>query len=120
MADLATTVVNKIWPDKSEQEKAELAASLAVIQGQLAVNQAEASTGDRFIGGWRPFIGWVCGCALAFHYIFRPLLPWVLALLGKPVPPIPPLDLGDLFTILLTMLGMGALRTREKEKGVAS
>lgn len=119
VADLANTVVNKIWPDKSEQERAQLAAAVAVVQGQLQVNQAEASSPSVFVAGWRPFIGWVCGAALVYHYILRPMLPWLLAFLGKPVPPIPPLDMGDLITILLGMLGLGGLRSFEKTKGVA-
>jgi hypothetical protein len=119
VADLANTVVNKLWPDKSEQEKQQLAAAVALVQGQLQVNQAEASSADPFTSRWRPFIGWICGFALAYHYIVRPMLPWLLALVGKPMPPIPPLDMGDLITILLGMLGLGSLRSVEKIKGAA-
>ena len=119
VADLANNVINKIWPDKSEQEKQQLAAAVTLVQGQLSVNQAEASNPNVFVSGWRPFIGWVCGAALVYHYILRPMLPWLLAFLGKPVPPIPPLDMGDLITILLGMLGLGGLRTYEKRQGVA-
>lgn len=119
VADLASTVVNKIWPDKSEAEKQQLAAAVTLVQGQLAINQAEAASPLTFVSGWRPFIGWVCGAALVYHYIARPMLPWLLALVGKPMPPIPPLDMGDLITILLGMLGLGGLRTYEKKQGVA-
>lgn len=119
VADLATTVVNKIWPDKSVQEREQLSAAVTLAVGQMDVNKVEAANPSLFVSGWRPFIGWVCGSALTFHYIVRPLLPWLCAAFGKPVPAIPPLDLGDLITILLGMLGLGALRTREKEKGVA-
>jgi hypothetical protein len=119
VADLASTVIGRIWPDKTEQEKAQLAAAVSLVQGQLQVNQAEASNPSVFVAGWRPFIGWVCGAALVYHYILRPMLPWLLALFGKPVPAIPPLDMGDLITILLGMLGLGGLRTYEKKQGVA-
>jgi hypothetical protein len=119
VADLATTVITKLWPDKTEQEKQQLAAAVALVQGQLQVNQAEAASPNVFVSGWRPFIGWVCGAALVYHYIVRPMLPWLLALVGKPMPPIPPLDMGDLITILLGMLGLGGLRTYEKKQGVA-
>jgi hypothetical protein len=119
IADLAGSVINKIWPDKTEAEKQQLAAAVAMVQGQLEVNKAEASNPSVFVAGWRPFIGWVCGAALVYHYIVRPMLPWLLALLGKPMPPIPPLDMGDLITILLGMLGLGGLRTYEKKQGVA-
>jgi hypothetical protein len=119
VADLANTVVARIWPDKTEAEKAQLAAAVALVQGQLEVNKAEAASPSVFTSGWRPFIGWVCGFALVYHYIVRPMLPWLLALVGTPMPPIPPLDMGDLITILLGMLGLGGLRSFEKTKGVA-
>lgn len=119
VADLANTVIGRIWPDKTEQEKAQLAAAVTLVQGQMAVNQAEAANPSVFVAGWRPAIGWICGGALAFHYIVRPLLPWLFMLFGKPMPALPPLDLGDLFTILFGMLGLGGLRTFEKTKGVA-
>lgn len=120
VADLATTVVNKIWPDKSEQEREQLAAAVTLVQGQLSVNQVEAGNPNLFVSGWRPFIGWVCGSALVYHYILRPLLPWIFHFAGHPMPPIQGLDMGDLITILLGMLGLGGLRTFEKAKGVAS
>ena len=42
VADLATTVVNKIWPDKSQQEREQLAAAVTLVQGQIDVNKEEA------------------------------------------------------------------------------
>lgn len=35
VSDLIGTVVNKIWPDKSEEEKQQLAAAVMVIQGEI-------------------------------------------------------------------------------------
>lgn len=120
VADLASNVIDKIWPDKGEAERQQLAATVAIIQGQLKVNEAEAANPSIFTSGWRPFIGWVCGSALVYHYIARPLLPWVLAVLGVTAPTLPGLDMGDLFTVLGTMLGMGSLRSFDKKNGVAS
>ena len=56
--DLATTVINKIWPDKSAAEAAQLAAAVALVQGQMDVNKAEAASPNAFTSGWRPAIGW--------------------------------------------------------------
>lgn len=117
--DLANSVVNKIWPDKTEQEKAELAASLAVIQGQMQINQAEAASSSVFVAGWRPFIGWVCGAALAYTFLGYPVLVWASTLWFPHVTP-PALRMDEmLYQLLFGMLGMGALRTFEKVKGVA-
>ena len=68
VADLATTVIDKIWPNKSEQEKAELAAAVQVVQGQLEINKEEAKSPSFFVAGWRPFVGWVCGSGCAWNW----------------------------------------------------
>jgi hypothetical protein len=119
IADLAGTVINKIWPDKSEAEKQQLAAAVQLVQGQMDINKAEAASGSVFIGGWRPAIGWVCAAALACQYIARPLLVWAGIITGHSWPVLPGLD-DNLWQLMLGMLGMGGLRTVEKVKGVAS
>jgi hypothetical protein len=86
---------------------------------QLAVNLAEAAHRSVFVAGWRPFIGWVCGAALAYNFIFRDLLVWALAT-WTPAAPIPPaLQMDQLMTVLLGLLGLGTLRTVEKIGGVS-
>ena len=35
----------------------------AQLEGQLAINRAEAESGSLFKGGWRPAVGWVCVAA---------------------------------------------------------
>lgn len=115
--DLANTVVNKIWPDKSEQERAQLAAAVSLVQGQLEINKAEAASASVFTSGWRPFIGWVCGAALVYQYLLRPLAAWGFAVSGYALPAMPGLD-DNLWQLLLGMLGLGGLRSFEKVKGV--
>lgn len=118
VADLAKGVIDRIWPNKTEQEKAELAAVTALVQGQMQVNQAEAASSSVFVAGWRPFIGWVCGAACAWNWVAFPLTKFALALVGSPVQ-VSPADLTEMWPLLLCLLGMGALRTTEKIKGVA-
>lgn len=119
VAGLASTIIEKIWPNKSEQEKAELQAALVVVQGQLAVNQAEAASSSVFVAGWRPFIGWVCGSACAWNWIGLPIAKAALLLAGGPALNLSPADLTEMLPVLMGMLGLGALRTTEKIKGVA-
>lgn len=116
--DLANTVVNKIWPDKSEQERAQLAAAVQLVQGQMDINKAEAASSSVFTSGWRPAIGWVCAAALAAQYIARPLLQWAGVLTGHDWPTLPGID-DNLWQLMLGMLGLGGLRSFEKFKGVA-
>jgi hypothetical protein len=82
-------------------------------------NIAEARTGNWFIAGWRPFIGWVCGVAVAYHFVMSPFLHSIFKVYGIEYP-LPELDMGLLFNLILGMLGMAGLRTFEKLKGVHS
>lgn len=115
---LVETVVNKIWPDKSEQERAQMTAALALVQGQLDINKAEAASPNAFTSSWRPAIGWVCAAALAMQYIFRPLVAWVGIVTNNPLPMLPGID-DNLWQLLTAMLGLSGLRTFEKVKSVA-
>jgi hypothetical protein len=85
---------------------------------QLLVNLAEASHRTVFVAGWRPFIGWVCGSALAYNFIFRDVLVWVLATWAPTFAVPPALHMDQLMTVLLGLLGLGTLRTVEKVGGV--
>ena len=116
--DLATTVINKIWPDKTAAEAAQLAAAVAIVQGQLDTNKAEAASPSPFTSGWRPAIGWVCALALACQYIARPMLMWYGAVAGHSWPTLPGID-DNLWQLMLGMLGLGGLRTIEKVRGAA-
>lgn len=117
--DLAKTAINKIWPDKSEQEKAELAGTLALLTAQITTNQEEAKSSSVFVAGWRPFIGWVCGMALMYTYLGYPLLLWILSVWKPELTPPKLGNDGMLYELLFGMLGLGGLRTFEKYKGVA-
>lgn len=116
--ELATAAIGKIWPDKSAAEAAQLAAQVAIVQGQLDTNKAEAASPSAFTSGWRPAIGWVCAAALACQYIARPLLQWAGIVTGHAWPALPGID-NNLWELMLGMLGLGGLRSLEKIKGAA-
>lgn len=118
VADLANTVIGRLFPDKTEQERQQLAAALTIVQGQLDANKAEAASASAFTSGWRPGIGWVCAAALAMQYIARPLLQWAGIVSGHTFPPLPGID-DNLWQLMLGMLGLGGLRTYEKVQGVS-
>jgi Holin of 3TMs, for gene-transfer release len=119
VADLAGSVINKIWPDKTEREKAELAAAVSLVQGQLAINQTEAAHPSMFVSGWRPAIGWICGMACAWNWVGLPIAKLGLAIAGHTIT-LSPADIGEMMPILMGMLGLGGLRTMEKINGVAA
>jgi len=121
-----TGLLDKFIPDAAE--KARLAHEIATMAekqahelalAQIEVNKAEAASASVFKGGWRPFIGWVCGTAFAYHFVLQPLLVFIIAVYGLQVPDLPEFDMASLMTVLGGMLGLGGLRTFEKAKGVA-
>ena len=87
--------------------------------GQLDLNKVEAGNANVFVSGWRPFIGWVCGFALAYGFILEPILRFLAKVLFGYEGEFPVIELAELNSILLGMLGLGSLRTFEKVKGVA-
>ena len=124
--DIGGKIIDKIWPDPTERDKAKLElfrlqqqGELQEIAGQLAINAEEAKSSSIFVAGWRPGIGWVCVFALACQYVARPLLQWVTILTGHEFPPLPGID-NNLWELMLGMLGLGGLRSWEKKQGVAS
>ena len=84
---------------------------------QLEVNKVEAAHRNVFVAGWRPFTGWVCASALAYHFILEPIIVFGLALYNIQLT-LPQFDMGSLLTVLMGMLGLGGLRTFEKTKGL--
>lgn len=132
ITDVVTGAAGAIFgtTDPAEIEKAEaakldafktaLTALVEADKAQSAVNEKEAGSSSLFTAGWRPFVGWVCGWALAYQYMLLPFIAWLLAvavvLFGSKVniPPPPKLDVSELITILFGMLGLGAMRSYDK------
>ena len=87
-------------------------------QGQIEVNKVEAAHESLFVAGWRPFIGWVCGIAIAYAFVLQPLIEWGIVLAGLEVET-PKINVDTLYQLVLAMLGMATLRTYEKKQNVA-
>lgn len=121
-----SSILDKFIPDADE--RARLAHEIATMAerqahelalAQIDVNKAEAASNSVFKGGWRPFIGWTCGAAFAYHFVLQPLAVFILVSIGEPVPDLPRFEMDALMTVLFGMLGLGGLRTFEKFKGVS-
>jgi hypothetical protein len=86
------------------------------MNAQTEINKIEAAHSSIFIAGWRPFIGWVCGLGLFYHYIGFSIFQWAIAMFKIDVIA-PKLDTEGLLSIVFALLGLGTLRTFEKVKG---
>ena len=114
----ATKLLDKVIEDKDQKNA--LAHEIATMaerhaqqlaQGQLDVNKVEAAHKSLFVAGWRPAIGWVCAIGLFYNVILANIIGiWV---------DLPEIDTTLLVPVMMGMLGIGAMRTVEKVKGVS-
>ena len=120
-----TSLLDKFIEDKDQKNKlAHEIATMAEKQAheanmmQAETNKEEAQHRSVWVAGWRPFIGWVCGVALAWHFVLSPVIIFLAAWFNVVLPTLPVFDMGSLMTVLMGMLGLGGLRTFEKTKGL--
>jgi hypothetical protein len=88
------------------------------VMGQVEVNKVEASHRSIWVAGWRPFVGWVAGCGIAWTFVIAPLVEWVSRLWGW-TGEMPEVDVAQLMTLVLAMLGVAGMRSFDKVKGTA-
>ncbi|QHQ29130.1 3TM-type holin [Xanthomonas albilineans] len=58
-AEAAKSIIGMFFPDKTEQDKTKLAATLTLIQTQTDIDKAKAQSSDP-LQHWRGGLGWVC------------------------------------------------------------
>jgi len=121
----ATELIGKFVEDKDQKNK--LAHEIATMaerhaqelaKGQLAINAEEAKSRNLFVAGWRPSVGWCCSLALFAHFLVFPTMDVVTAYMGVEAVAYPSFDMDSLMTVLLGMLGLGGMRSFEKDKGL--
>jgi len=122
-----TGLLDKFIEDKDQKnalahEIATMAEKQAheIALAQIEVNKIEAQSPSLFKSGWRPFLGWVCAAAFAYHFLMQPLVVFGLAYGGYDPIDLPEFDMGSMMTVLMGMLGLGGLRTYEKQKGLTN
>jgi len=114
-------ILDKFVEDKDLKTKLEAELNQQIVSLDLAQAQAnieQAKHPSIFVSGARPAIMWVCCFALAWQFIFAPILSWGFAL-WYPIVVLPTLETQALMTLLMSLLGLGGMRTAEKWKGVA-
>lgn len=84
------------------------------MNAQAAINMKEAEGEKIFVAGWRPFIGWICGCGLAYASIVEPFVSWVAQVGFGYAGTFPKIDTTITMQVLIGMLGLGAYRSYDK------
>jgi hypothetical protein len=135
--NLLNTIIDRVVPDKNQAAKIKADALAAAQSGQLEelkllaqgdqaqvdVNKVEAASTNVFVAGWRPFIGWICGAMLALQSlaaIMCAVIAFIAQLKVDPMHAKFVLDTAQTTSILMSLLGMGALRTMDKRAGVGN
>ena len=120
----ALKTISKVIDDlhTSDEEKLDKKILMQRLQQKLAekqldVNAKEAGHRSIFVSGWRPFIGWCGGFALAFEFILSPGIEWYSKFAGLNLTA-PEIQTGPLLAIVTSMLGVAGLRSFEKSKGL--
>jgi len=116
----ASKIIGKFVKDKDLQAKLDHEIATLFHQANLAqieILKEDAKSKNWFQNSWRPFVGWTCGVAMAYHFIIQPLLLTILTATGYVVD-LPDFEFAQLSTILMAMLGMSGLRSFEKTKNV--
>ena len=124
--EIGNTLIQRIFPDPQQAAEAKLkllemqqSGDLAVMVAQTDTNKIEAGSSSVFVAGWRPFVGWVCGCGLAYVAIVEPIARFIATMLGY-TGEFPPIDTTLTMQVLIGLLGMGGLRSLDKYNGVAT
>jgi hypothetical protein len=120
-----SAILDKVIPDTNLKEK--LSHEIATmaerhtqeqVMAQIEVNKIEAAHNSMFVAGWRPAIGWICALGMAGNFLIIPFVNMALELFETGVE-IPLIALSEMMPVLMGMLGLGAMRTFEKTKGVS-
>lgn len=120
-------ILDKVLPDTEAANKAkadlltmQAKGELDALLGQLEINKEQAKSSSVFVSGARPFIMWVCGIAFGYATILEPILRFVATVLFHYTGTYPAIDTDLTMQVMLALLGLGAYRSWEKGKGVAS
>jgi hypothetical protein len=126
-------LIERIWPDPNQRAEQlfkleelkqhgdidRLNAHVNLMLGQLKVNAKEAEHKSLFVSGWRPAVGWVCVAILAFNYIGVYCLELAAQFFDGVLVPVP-MDMSELYPVMLGMLGIGGMRSHDKKHNVAT
>ena len=112
----------------SEEEKGQIKIKLQELENeinkkQMDINLADAQSTATDIGGimqrsWRPLIGMSCALAIAWEYVLKQFIMFILAAFNIEHAPLPELDMATLFPLVTALLGMAGLRSYEKKNNL--
>ncbi len=132
--DIGGKLIDRLWPDPAQAQAAklkllemqqtgdlaQLAASTDLAKAQIAVNQVEAASNSTFVAGWRPAVGWAGAFGFAYAAIIEPLMRFAAAVGFHYQGTFPAIDTNLTMQLLVGLLGLGAMRSYDKQSGNAN
>ena len=120
-----TDIISEVVVDKDKKNEINLEIEKIIDQmdqryhdelmGQIEVNKTEAQHASVFVAGWRPFIGWTSGVGIGYTFVLSPFIEFIARANGY-VGEMPMPDTAQLMTLVMAMLGVGAMRSYDKNK----
>jgi len=107
-------ILGMIFPNKTEEEKAQMTMAFQMIQNQTDIDKTEANSSDP-LQHWRGGLGWVCVMGYFYNFVAQPLIVDVMAIVGRPIN-LHPLAIEPLVTLTLGMLGLGGMHVYQQVK----
>jgi len=116
--------IDSLFTSDEEREQAKLLMQVELQKPhmmQALTTLEEAKHPSWWVSGWRPALGWLCVVLLAYSWIGRDFVIVGLSLSGgaETIALLPVVDTGELMTLVISLLGLGGLRTYEKLNGKA-
>jgi hypothetical protein len=123
IADLASTVIDKIFPDKTKAAEAKAALAQAQLEGnlkavddqfQVQIEQIKANAAAEAKPGmsFRDGAGWVCVIGFTIATLKAPI-EWACTLAGHIIA-LPSVDTSTITTMLFALLGIGGMHVYEQ------
>jgi len=139
LLEVGMSVIKRVWPDPVQQAQEERKLLEMVENGDLArmqmhvnlllaqikVNEVAAAHPSIFVSGARPAAIWAGVFSMSWAGIFHPMLMWAwsiaqaLEYIPKEFAPPPLIESAALGAIVTGLLGVGGMRSYDKNKGVS-
>tara|TARA_R110002020_G_scaffold464623_3_gene685458 strand:- start:1459 stop:1875 length:417 start_codon:yes stop_codon:yes gene_type:complete len=111
----------------SDEERQAAALKIQALMAEPHMMQAQANieaakNTNWFVAGGRPSLLWVCAIALFYNWLIKDII--IIGIVAfsdraaEIVPLLPSIDGAEVTGLVTALLGLGALRTWEKTKGV--
>ena len=126
LADSVMGGLDGLFTSDEEREAAALKIQTLMMQPHMMQAQANieaAKNTNWFVAGGRPSLLWVCAIALFYNWLIKDMI--VIGIVtfsnnaAEIVPLLPSIDGAEVTGLVTALLGLGALRTWEKTKGVS-